>query len=537
MGTSMRIALIGLSLSLAAIQVGACSGDSVFAAKDSRADGDWNDDYEPVPGGDGAEGEGEGEGEGEELPPEIEETANFKVPRGSGRFVFVPDETNDAVVVVDSETLNLEVVPVGSHPTHVVPLGDENVAAVINIGSDEVTILRAAPGQPTQTAEVAVRPDTNALAATSDGAHVVAYWDPRLEENHAIPSTDQEITVISTRKGQERAYHMTVGMHPWDVVFDEKGATAFVLTESGINVIDLRDLEDKKIPRVVSPFESGSFDPHSADLEISPDGSTVLARKDGEASLVVASLEESGDSTTYALPSPPTDLDVAPDGSYGMMVLRATSQIAYFALPLDDDEPFEFLDLGDALVGVASIASDSQTAVAYTTLNDPENSIDTRRLITLFGFGAEATVRSVVLERGIHSVALSPDSGSAVVVHDPAKVSGQSPYAYTLVALPQLQVKLQNLATSPGQLLLTPAGDFGFLLMPSEIRSEIIDLRSFIVDSLDLGSVPTAAGYAQTTNKVFISQDHPAGRMTFVDLADGSTKTLTGYRLNDEIEY
>ncbi|MBW2278404.1 MAG: hypothetical protein JRF63_12995, partial [Deltaproteobacteria bacterium] len=66
-------------------------------------------------------------------------------------------------------------------------------------------------------------------------------------------------------------------------------------------------------------------------------------------------------------------------------------------------------------------------------------------------------------------------------------------------------------------------------------RTEIIDLSTFLVDSLELGSPPTAAGYATNTDKVFLAQEHPAGRITFVGVHDDSVKTVTGYALNDEI--
>jgi hypothetical protein len=105
--------------------------------------------------------------------------------------------------------------------------------------------------------------------------------------------------------------------------------------------------------------------------------------------------------------------------------------------------------------------------------------------------------------------------------------------------LEQLQVKFQQIPAEPGQLLLTPDGDFGFLLLRDDglgiKRTEVIDLSSFIVDSLELGSPPTAAGYASNTDKVFLAQEHPAGRITFVGVHDDTVKTVTGYALNDEI--
>ncbi|MDJ0763262.1 MAG: hypothetical protein QNJ97_09765 [Myxococcota bacterium] len=110
---------------------------------------------------------------------------------------------------------------------------------------------------------------------------------------------------------------------------------------------------------------------------------------------------------------------------------------------------------------------------------------------------------------------------------------GQQPFSYSLVTLPDLKVKFQQIPVKPGQLLLTPEGDMGFLLLTQAQRIDVFNLRSFIADALMLGSPPVAAGYAATTDRVFIAQDHPAGRMTFVGAHDGSVKTVTGYNLND----
>ena len=39
---------------------------------------------------------------------------------------------------------------------------------------------------------------------------------------------------------------------------------AFVVSEEGINIIDLYDLENTGIPTLVSPFEGGTFDSDTA---------------------------------------------------------------------------------------------------------------------------------------------------------------------------------------------------------------------------------------------------------------------------------
>ena len=147
------------------------------------------------------------------------------------------------------------------------------------------------------------------------------------------------------------------------------------------------------------------------------------------------------------------------------------------------------------------------------------------------------TLESVLLEREIASVAVSPDSGTVVAMHtEIASSSTEEPFAYSLVKLPDLQVKFQQTPVEPGQLLLTPDGDYGFTLLRDDedgiATTAVMELSTFIVDSIELGSPPTALWYSSGTNSVFVAQDHPSGRMTFIDLDDMSVQTVTGYALN-----
>ena len=83
-----------------------------------------------------------------------------------------------------------------------------------------------------------------------------------------------------------------------------------------------------------------------------------------------------------------------------------------------------------------------------------------------------------------------------------------------------------------GEMALLPVFIAYMLLSTQEIQ--IINMDTFIVDLMALGSMPQAAGYAANTDKVFISQQHPSGRMTFMDVDGANVKTITGYTLNDQ---
>ena len=87
--------------------------------------------------------------------------------------------------------------------------------------------------------------------------------------------------------------------------------------------------------------------------------------------------------------------------------------------------------------------------------------------------------------------------------------------------------------------MFTPSGDRVAVLLRSDLeqvkRVDLVNLRNFIVDGLPLGSPPEGAGYVSANDKIFISQAHPTGRISFI-APDGSVQTITGFELNDAVK-
>jgi hypothetical protein len=82
---------------------------------------------------------------------------------------------------------------------------------------------------------------------------------------------------------------------------------------------------------------------------------------------------------------------------------------------------------------------------------------------------------------------------------------------------------------------MTPAGDrsvvaerddatkiFGAYLVRSENQQ---------VDRYPLSSPPIAVGTVVGAKRAYIAQEHPEGRLTFIDLDTGLARTLTGFEL------
>lgn len=62
-------------------------------------------------------------------------------------------------------------------------------------------------------------------------------------------------------------------------------------------------------------------------------------------------------------------------------------------------------------------------------------------------------------------------------------------------------------------------------------RASLASFPSLMVQRYTLASPPIAAGVAARSRRAFVAQEHPEGRITFIDFATGAARTLTGFEL------
>jgi hypothetical protein len=99
--------------------------------------------------------------------------------------------------------------------------------------------------------------------------------------------------------------------------------------------------------------------------------------------------------------------------------------------------------------------------------------------------------------------------------------------------------KLQTARTRIGPSTVVPGGSDLFVLFNdaslgiSEVHQ--VDLASFLVEHVQLGSPPTSIGSVPRSKKVFIGQEHRDGRIAFIDWETGEIESVTGFELNSRI--
>jgi hypothetical protein len=202
------------------------------------------------------------------------------------------------------------------------------------------------------------------------------------------------------------------------------------------------------------------------------------------------------------------------------------------------------------LIGSASLAPDGVHALLYTTAVASER-------ITLIDLGQSPLApRTIALRKSIEAVAIAPDSATALIVHtkldgdpnqpglDPDVMIDRS-YGYSVLRLDSADVKLQVTRTRPGAFTIVPPvgsapGDgYVFILFRDDalgVREvQRVEARSFLVHPLELLTPPISLGAVPASKRVFVNEQHPDGRITFIDWDTGQHQTVTGFELNSRI--
>jgi hypothetical protein len=214
---------------------------------------------------------------------------------------------------------------------------------------------------------------------------------------------------------------------------------------------------------------------------------------------------------------------------------------------------FEVIDVVVDGLGAASIARDGATALLFSTIGEEKRAV-------LLDLG-DAEQRTLAFEKGVRG-ALSDRSGQTFLVYH-SKVDGPIPPDATPADPVFIErswgVSVVDIESAASRLVLTKhkpeqatlwapdqgdakvyvifeAPEANNAVEPSHRDVLTINLRSFRTDSFRVPSLPEGLGPIRTAGRVYVSQRHPQGRMTFVEAESDARQTVTGYQLNAGID-
>jgi len=504
------------------------------------------------------------------LPAEREVALDFERPQASERFVYAVNPAGGTVSIIDAETLAIQTLETGEEPTYLQTLAGSDDAIVLNLGSDDATIMRD-PGGALSTATVPVVDGANSIAVAPDGKHAVAYFDSERSSAAHRSGSFQDVTVIRLEKGADTAVDMTVGFRPRGVFFAADSSTAYVVTEDGVSVLNFETVEASGtgIAKLVSLGED--VDQQSLDVSVTLDGRFALTREPGAGVIRLVDLEngeiqnldlgehipaaafealgidvDTDADAGVALPTVAvTDLDLAPSGDFALAVLRDFSTVLRIPVPgaFEDASSISAHVIAGELVGSATIAPNGDRALLYTTAVPLEK-------VTILPLTGDAEPQTVAIRKAVEAVAIAPDGETALILHTKADGDPKEPgidpdaqidrsHGYSVLHLLGGDVKLQVTPVRPGAFALVPDGSHLFVLLRDDLTAlrsvHMVETRSFLVENIALGSPPVSVGSVPARKRVFVGQEHGDGRITFIDWESGERETVTGFELNSRI--
>src|SRR6187402_542135 len=177
----------------------------------------------------------------EQLPEEVENEADYRVPVATGRYLWSANPESGRVALIDAQELSVLVLSAGLLPTYLAPIGegaDATSALVINTGSSDVTRFRVKDGEVSQqTAHV----HAGANRVTTSPHWAVVWSAP--EAGVTLDPTEglQEITILSVGGEKLSAQRLAAGYRPNQVQFSADERHVNVVSAEGIARIELDD--------------------------------------------------------------------------------------------------------------------------------------------------------------------------------------------------------------------------------------------------------------------------------------------------------
>jgi hypothetical protein len=459
-------------------------------------------------------------------PPEKEHVeSEFQAPVATGRFVWIANPSSGHVSLVDATTLAVRTVDAGDAPTYLaeVPGGADDTTVVLNVVSNDATLLHAEGGG-ISTMTLKTVSGANAWAFAKNGRFAVAWADASRTPNAPKTAGFQDIALLDFVLSTSTP--LAVGYRPVSISFAADGKKAYAVTEDGITVIDAA-ASPPRVTASVDIADDPAEDPKARHVIVSPDGAYAFVRRDASAVVTAIALSD-GTKTPITLPGDLTDLGISDAGDKLVAVVRPTSQVVILPVPTIVGAPnaFTALTVSGETIGSVTLAPGGNAGVVYTSAMPTER-------IAVLNLGQTPAFRAVHLHSPVLAVFAAPDAANAVVLHDTSGMPDTFG-AFSVVPLAaNLPVKIQQTQAPPTAVAMT--SNRAVVAERDDMRGVngvyLVHMPELSVARVAIASPIKSVGIVPMAKRAYVAQEHPQGRITFVDLETSLAQTLTGFEL------
>lgn len=478
-------------------------------------------------------------------PPEVEIESSFQAPVVSGRFIWSANPESGRVALVDALSHEVSTVPAGLSPTYLAAIaGDgQNRAIVLNTGSADATLFRQAADGTLSQLDIPTHQNATAWTTSAGGRWAIAWSDATLLGTLDPTEGLQDITVIDLGADPPRPSRFSVGYRPVQVMIDADETRAYAVTRDGISVVELGDtprvLDDVILVSSEEALAGTLGEPVLNDVPLTSDGRFALIRFRNAPRLKIIELA-SNRSQVLELPGEVSDVDIAGDSDRAVAVVRSTGQVAVFdlAAALVDPGAVVLHAFAGETIGSAALPDTGSAALFFTNASDSDR---LAILDTAADAAAPNAQRVVSLKAPITAVFASPEGSHAVALLEPDPASDRKGAFSVIPVASALPAKIQGTDAPPFRVTLasTTAGVRGLVTVRDDASgvygAYVLRMPSLQVDFVSLSSPPIAAGVLAENGIAFVAEQHPEGRITFIDLETAQAETLTGFELSDRV--
>lgn len=487
------------------------------------------------------------------LPPENPTLeATFLPPASSKSLLWTLSPDAHRVTAIDPVTLAVRSFPVAAEPVSLAATPGADAVWVLSREGASLTGIEWDGGAPTLR-RFRLGRRLSSLALSPDGKWAVL-WNPEGSPlDSGLEGLALLVDVASLEAGEPIIHERMVGRRPTKVFFRMEGDAArdaVVLAKEEVVVFDLGDLEGKPTGDRL-PLPDLLAEPTTRHAIATGDGSFLAIGSVATPEVLLLDVARR-DAGALSLPGPPSDLRAA--GDTAVAVLRSEGAAAWFDIQaafLDpaavrvEDVSLSWKGCGDepctAPAGQVRISPDGRHAFFYSNataaLAFARLEIDTGAWKTFSG-----------LRKPIRS--LAPGSADrAIVIHQVTPSQKADLYerrvdeseGYSVVDLRTGAVQLRITDRHPPMgVVFAEGGRFASVVLrhdaPPSYMVDAVDLETLVPGALTLPSRPTEAGPLPIAGKIWVGQEHPLGRISFIDLARRSVQTITGFDFNGRIE-
>jgi hypothetical protein len=531
-----------LQLSLAGLLLAACSSSADLATI-----GEFPSEDTGTGGGNGSGG-----GRDETGDPTVLVLSQPAVTRD---FVVVANRDQGALTKIQSSGSLSKVtsVEIGGRPTEVFAVGDTNRIVAFGRGEGSFAVVDlGVAGEADRVRRLPVLDNCNQITVSPDGLRAVLWYDNAAARAGEAMGPLSEVALLDLSADGAAPVTIGVGVNVRQVSFAADGSRAVVVSDDGASVLDIADITSNRSIPPIPLSDDGVAGQLGADRDVfvTEAADFAVVRRAGIDGLGIVNLE-TGAVRTVATGELLTDIELlgpsrelallSPSrGAVGFVGLEAAGLGSGSGEGSGDGVDWVALPVGTAGFLVPS----ADGARVFATGGDVGDnllasiSVDTHAVAS---FNLRKNTRSILnSSNGRYLLVVHGHAAGRPVAGEPEEELVAKSSAVSVVDLEQGTAKLVLLPADPGAVALNRDESQVLFVVsdePAGVRSaRWIAFDSFAVQSVDFTRQPTDLGALPGSDWMFVTQSHPQGRISFLNLSTGAMREVTGFSLNAFIE-